>query len=353
MAATNQILHDVLARLDALEQRNTAIEHDNTQLKDENHTLRAQVATLEATVHPAPTPMPTSSPLEQLSRRWVLRRGMQAAAATVVAGVLVQRQPQEAHATHSSTTVFADNVSAHHVSSFNDGGSDGVSGATNSTTENSAGVWGENQGTGPGVVGKSLAGVGVIGNGLIGVKGTSSAPGYGAAYGVHTNGGHGVVGDGNGASSAGVLGRNVGGHGIRGEGKAGVVGVSSFAGSEGVYGQHTGTGEGYGVVGDAVGSSGAGMLGRHTLGTGVRGEGKTGVHGKATSGNGVFGESGSGYGAVLKGGRAAIRLVPATTVGKPTTGNHQIGELYLDKVGTLFICTVAGTPGTWKKVTVS
>jgi hypothetical protein len=284
MAATNQILHDVLARLDAIEQENTR--------------LRAQVATLEATVHPAPTPLPTPSPLEQLSRRWVLRRGMQAAAATVVAGVLVQRKTQEAHATHSSTTVFADKVSAHHVSSFNDGGSDGVSGATNSTTENSAGVWGENQGTGPGVVGKSLDGVGVIGNGLIGVKGTSSAPGYGAAYGVHTNGGHGVVGDGNGASTTGVLGRNAGGYG-------------------------------------------------------VRGEGKTGVHGKATSGNGVFGESGSGYGAVLKGGRAAIRLVPATTVGKPTTGNHQIGELYLDKVGTLFICTVAGTPGTWKKVTVS
>jgi len=293
MPDTDQNFRDVLARLDALE-------HDNTQLKGENHTLRAQVATLEATVHPAPTPMPTPSPLEQLSRRWVLRRGMQAAAATVVAGVLVQRKTQEAHATHSSTIVDAIGVYAHVVDSANDGSSYGVYGATNSDPEGWAGVHGQNNGAGPGLVGKSLAGVGVIGKGVNGVRGESTATGKAASYGMHT-----------------------------------------------------GAGEGYGVIGDAAGSSGVGVLGRHTLGTGVRGEGKTGVHGKATSGNGVFGESGSGYGAVLKGGRAAIRLVPATTVGKPTTGNHQIGELYLDKVGTLFICTAAGTPGIWKKVTVS
>jgi hypothetical protein len=225
---------------------------------------------------------------------------MQAAAATVVAGVLVQRQPQEAHATDTGTTVFADSVFAHHVDSRNEIGGDGVYGSTNSTTEDSAGVWGDNFSGGPGLVGISMAGSGVIGKGVNGVRGESNVTGKAASY-----------------------------------------------------GKHTGAGEGYGVIGDAAGSSGVGVLGRHTLGTGVRGEGKTGVHGKATSGNGVFGESGSGYGAVLKGGRAAIRLVPATTVGKPTTGNHQIGELYLDKVGTLFICTVAGTPGTWKKVTVS
>jgi len=282
MTDTDQILHDLIARVDALEQQNAA---------------------LLARIERQPIPTDTTneapgSPLERMSRRWVLHRGLQAAAATVVAGVLVQRQTQEAHATHNGTTVFTDNVYAHHVSGTSENGGAGVYGETNSNDEIYAGTWGQNLGVGPGVLGKSVAGAGVIGNGLIGVKGTSSAPGYGAAYGVHTNGGYGVVGDGNGTNSAGVLGRNAGGYG-------------------------------------------------------VRGEGKTGVHGKATSGNGLFGESGSGYGAVLKGGRAAIRLVPAPTVGKPTTGNHQVGELVLDSAGTLFICTAAGTPGTWKKVTVS
>jgi len=296
MADTNQILHDVLARLDTLEQRNTAIERDNAMLKEQNGALLARIERqpiLLDTTDEAP-----GSPLERMSRRWILRRGMQAAAATVVAGVLVQRETQEAHAAHSGTRVDADSVYAHHVSATSEGGGAGVYGSTNSATEYIAGVWGQNHGTGPGVLGKSVTGVGVIGDGLIGVKGTSSAPGYGAAYGVHTNGGYGVVGDGHGASTAGVLGRNAGG-------------------------------------------------------SGVRGEGKTGVHGKATSGKGLFGESGSGYGGVLGGGKAQLRLLPRPTTGKPTTGAHQIGELYLDQVGSLFICTAAGTPGTWKKVTVS
>jgi len=116
---------------------------------------------------------------------------------------------------------------------------------------------------------------------------------------------------------------------------------------------HIGAGEGYGVVGDAAGTSGAGVLGRHTLGTGVHGEGKTGLRGVSPNGAGVFGEGGSGYGGVFKGVRAQVRLTPTGRIGKPTTGAHQVGELYLDKVGTLFICTVTGTPGTWKKVTVS
>jgi hypothetical protein len=48
-----------------------------------------------------------------------------------------------------------------------------------------------------------------------------------------------------------------------------------------------------------------------------------------------------------------LRLVPKTTVGKPTTGTHTKGEIYMDSAGTLFVCTANGTPGTWKKVSTT
>jgi hypothetical protein len=65
------------------------------------------------------------------------------------------------------------------------------------------------------------------------------------------------------------------------------------------------------------------------------------------------GAGGAGYGGSFVGGQAQIRLVPRSTTGKPTAGAHKVGELYLDKVGGLYICTVAGTPGTWRKVSTT
>jgi hypothetical protein len=38
------------------------------------------------------------------------------------------------------------------------------------------------------------------------------------------------------------------------------------------------------------------------------------------------------------------------TAGKPTTGAHLKGEISMDSAATLWVCTVAGTPGTWRKV---
>lgn len=56
-------------------------------------------------------------------------------------------------------------------------------------------------------------------------------------------------------------------------------------------------------------------------------------------------------GGAFEGGLAAIRLVPAASgTGAPTTGAHQVGELYADSTGALFYCTVAGSPGTWLPV---
>ncbi len=120
-----------------------------------------------------------------------------------------------------------------------------------------------------------------------------------------------------------------------------------------------------GIQGYATGANNAGVFGRNNLtdgigisgaapnGTGAFGESLNGfgVGGRSTTGVGVQGSSASGYGGAFAGGMAAIRLTPsASGTGAPTTGGHQVGELYVDSAGVLYYCTVAGSPGTWLPV---
>jgi hypothetical protein len=49
----------------------------------------------------------------------------------------------------------------------------------------------------------------------------------------------------------------------------------------------------------------------------------------------------------LTGSTAASRWVGATASGAPASGAHLLGDYVLDQTGTFYICTVAGTPGTW------
>ena len=156
--------------------------------------------------------------------------------------------------------------------------------------------------------------------------------------------------------------------GVRGLGKTGVWGSSSAAGRSGVYGQHLG--EGYGVVGDGGGRGNAGILGRNPTGDGVRGEGFNGVVGTSSAMGagsagfapaGVLGRSSRGpgvrgkgnYGGEFEGASAQLRLAPGSTAGHPTTGDHTIGEIYMDSEAMLWVCTADGTPGTWSKVTTT
>ena len=129
-----------------------------------------------------------------------------------------------------------------------------------------------------------------------------------------------------------VLGEAPDGYGVQGKGRwgvrgdgvdTGVWGRASTGGHLGVYGEHIGT-SGYGVVGDGKGESGAGVLGRNN----------------------------SGYGGQFEGGKAQLKLKPSSTRGKPTTGTHAKGEIYMDSAGTLFVCTAGDgtTVGTWKRV---
>jgi hypothetical protein len=102
-----------------------------------------------------------------------------------------------------------------------------------------------------------------------------------------------------------------------------------------------------GIQGYATGANNAGLFGRNNVTDGI------GVFGESVNGFGVGGKAPSGVGGAFSGGRAAIRLVPAASgTGPPTSTSesHQVGELYADSAGSIFYCTVAGSPGTWVPV---
>jgi len=49
----------------------------------------------------------------------------------------------------------------------------------------------------------------------------------------------------------------------------------------------------------------------------------------------------------LPGATAASRHAGATTSGAPTSGTFAVGDFIVDQSGAMYVCTVAGTPGTW------
>ena len=55
----------------------------------------------------------------------------------------------------------------------------------------------------------------------------------------------------------------------------------------------------------------------------------------------------------LPGATAASRHAGATASGAPTTGTFAVGDFVVDQTGAMYVCTVAGTPGTWQLSGVS
>lgn len=226
---------------------------------------------------------------------------------------------------------------------------------------------------GVGVSGFSQQSVGVRGHSQSddGVVGLCDANGKSGMFGFNSrNDGvaFGVFGRCDSPAGAGVSGRNDRGDavtgfspkgvGIRGtsNGNDGVVGHSEASFRSGVYGENT--------------AAPIPLVGEPPVGGGVLGGGPRirrevfGVTGRANaaSGTGVFGDSANGvgirgkggqYGAIFEGGIAPLRLNPASNSGAPTIGFHQMGEFFVDSNGDLFYCKVAGTPGTWFKVSLT
>jgi hypothetical protein len=49
----------------------------------------------------------------------------------------------------------------------------------------------------------------------------------------------------------------------------------------------------------------------------------------------------------LTGATAVSRYVGATASGAPVSGTFAVGDFVIDRSGSAWVCTVAGSPGTW------
>ena len=70
-----------------------------------------------------------------------------------------------------------------------------------------------------------------------------------------------------------------------------------------------------------------------------------------TNGNDAGGHDITGVGDItlsgLTGATAAARFVGGTGAGKPITGTFAVGDFVVDQTGSIWVCTAAGSPGTW------
>jgi hypothetical protein len=112
---------------------------------------------------------------------------------------------------------------------------------------------------------------------------------------------------------------------------------------------------GIAVSGDANNRLGIDSNGKHTWGTGAAGGDTNLYRGSA----GVLQtdqsfQASSGFISAsrlvptgITGATAASRYVGATTGGAPVTGTFLVGDFVIGQTGKIFICTTAGSPGTW------
>lgn len=317
-------------------QRLQTLERENERMRSENTELRSKVATLEGSgarrerlaemsgLESRLDAEPVAVLEGRVSRRSLLSKAGAAAVAAVAAGTLLSPREAKAHDTDSPIYprfVYADWLAAEPhddraavrgdvnsttwgaLTGFNLGSGPGVRGTSDTgrgvegTSAGGTGVSGIASGSGGiGVFGKSKAfnpGPGVRGDGSIGVWGTAITSGQAGVYGNHDLFGPGVVGDGSG-DYAGVWGRNSVSTGVRGQGKTGVLGVGSDVNQAGVKGEGP-----TGVWGITSRTSYAGVYGEHqgTSGIGTVGIGKgadPGVLGRNSDGDGVRGEGSIG-----------------------------------------------------------
>jgi hypothetical protein len=194
------------------------------------------------------------------------------------------------------------------------------------------GLAGSNESDFGDVENKVTAGVYGFSPGAVGVFGKS-------------NTGNGVTGESN--TRDGLVGRSISGNGLFAKSTSGNGVSGQSISNTGVFGSSK---TGFGVKGFS--ESETGVVAQSTNFNALAAaalNGGTGVLATSSTGKAVYGRSAEGYGAEFDGGKAPLRLDPSNTqIGAPTSGDHQAGELFVDKNGTLFYCAISGTPGEWQ-----
>jgi hypothetical protein len=141
---------------------------------------------------------------------------------------------------------------------------------------------------------------------------------------------------------------SMGNHGVRAE---------SYYGGTAIYAVshvHDGaSGPGVHAISDGHGAGvyAASAYGNGMTATSAGDPGTAAVHARGSNGaDGIAASSARGYGGTFAGGAAPLRLMPTSTAGAPRTGTHRKGEVMVDAMGMLHICTADGTPGMWARV---
>ncbi|MCU1455784.1 MAG: hypothetical protein JWN46_3930 [Acidimicrobiales bacterium] len=109
---------------------------------------------------------------------------------------------------------------------------------------------------------------------------------------------------------------------------------------------------GFGVFGAST--DGTGVFAESTKGAGMKAQSVSGMGFGCATGSGLAlsAKSGTGGGAQVDAPAFHLRLTNAATRNAPTADTiaHQRGDLVETSAGDLWLCTTAGTPGTWRKV---
>jgi hypothetical protein len=74
----------------------------------------------------------------------------------------------------------------------------------------------------------------------------------------------------------------------------------------------------------------------------VRSDGNVGINTTAPAPDAIVEVNG--------GNTRGFRIAPRSTPGAPATGTWSAGTIIVDSTGVVYICTTAGSPGTWQKI---
>jgi hypothetical protein len=333
---------DLLAAVTELRVRLDRVEAENRELRGALRELDVARGTRSSAGAPPDGAVDTTS--RGVSRRGLLA-GAGGAAAVGLVALVATATPAAANSDGGSLTLGDGSNTAAHPTAVSASLTDFPTFAATNTAGGGTGVLGRGHGT---------SGISTFG---AGVRGDSDS--YPGVYGTAATG-YGVVGVTGGLSglafgTAGVAGDSAKQPGVAGSSQdaPGVTGQSTT--SNGVYGTSNTATAVYGRIASSGFTAVAGTVGEAASTYGAAGfsASKAGVRAASGTGEGIKATSTSGVGGSFSGARAAINLVPSSASGRPTTGAHSRGDIVVGSTGTMFLCTVSGTPGTWVRFTVT